>query len=351
MATPRPFVQIPDGTPPERLPEFLRVLQNNFAAAIADIEGRLRVESPATQKRLHATAGTRVTNALYAMEGPVTLDKARMGQDGDVLYLIDGGKSAVWGNGTTPAPTGGGTGPSVGKPHPLLDGDQDNDTVAHTVSRGDMIVGNSTPKWDALAKGSAHQFLRMNAGGTDPTWETVAYQNVLLDGVNHTDTAAATPVKGDLISHDGAIWNTLSMPASGDKFLARAAAGPTYVETVAQTGTAKVDLTGQTSGIGATNLRASGHTAGVYQVSVVAICTTASGSGAPTLDVTIGWTDTLGATTKNAVAGLSLSGTGRNDGVVTIRSTGAAAITYATTINAASGTPQYALYVRTLFLG
>ncbi|OGS00826.1 MAG: hypothetical protein A2V88_06205 [Elusimicrobia bacterium RBG_16_66_12] len=117
----------------------------------------------------------------------------------------------------------------------------------------------------------------------------------------------------------------------------------------------KVDLTAQTGAIGSTNL-SNGPPAGLYAIEVYAACTTASGSGAPTLDVTIGWTDVLGATTVN-VAGLNgttfalnLAATGRAHGKV-LAQVASGEITYATTINAASGNPQYAIYIRVVALG
>lgn len=111
----------------------------------------------------------------------------------------------------------------------------------------------------------------------------------------------------------------------------------------------KVDLTAQTAAIGSTNL-SSTPPAGFYEVQVVAICTTASGSGAPTLDVTLAWTDTLGATTEKTINALSLAATGRAHGATRMR-VASGNIAYSTTINAASGSPAYALYVRVMALG
>lgn len=54
--------------------------------------------------------------------------------------------------------------------HALLDGSVDSDTVAYTVLRGSMIIGNSTPKWGGLAIGGAGSVL--NSNGTDPSWNT-----------------------------------------------------------------------------------------------------------------------------------------------------------------------------------
>jgi hypothetical protein len=53
-------------------------------------------------------------------------------------------------------------------PHNLLDGVQDQDTVAAAVVAGDTIIGNATPKWDRLAKGVDGQLMAMLAGL--PAW-------------------------------------------------------------------------------------------------------------------------------------------------------------------------------------
>lgn len=55
-------------------------------------------------------------------------------------------------------------------PHALLDGTQNNDTLAAGPTRGDLIVANSTPKWARFAVGGAGTFLQ---GGTDPSWAKI----------------------------------------------------------------------------------------------------------------------------------------------------------------------------------
>jgi len=124
---------------------------------------------------------------------------------------------------------------------------------------------------------------------------------------------------------------------------------------VASRALGKVDLTGQTAAIASTAL-SNGAPAGLYAIEVYAVCTTASGSGAPTLDVTLGWTDVLGATTANAAGlngttfPLSLAATGRAQAKFILQ-LASGNITYSTTINAASGSPQYAIYIRVISLG
>lgn len=60
---------------------------------------------------------------------------------------------------------------STAGPHNLLDNASHPDTATGTVVRGDIIVGNSTPAWARLAKGSNLQVLVSNA--TDVVWATL----------------------------------------------------------------------------------------------------------------------------------------------------------------------------------
>jgi len=46
------------------------------------------------------------------------------------------------------------------------------DTLADTVVRGDLMIGNSTPKWARLAKGAAGTVLTM--GASDPAWTAIS---------------------------------------------------------------------------------------------------------------------------------------------------------------------------------
>lgn len=63
-------------------------------------------------------------------------------------------------------------------PHNLLDGSVNQDTVAHTVVLGDLIYGNATPKWQALAGQitTTRKFLRQTGTGAIsavPAWDTL----------------------------------------------------------------------------------------------------------------------------------------------------------------------------------
>lgn len=81
----------------------------------------------------------------------------QLSTDGQV-YRFDG-TTQVWSTFTT------GTHNLLSATHP--------DTVPAAVVRGDVIVGNATPKWARLAIGTAFKLLRINAGGTDPEWGAV----------------------------------------------------------------------------------------------------------------------------------------------------------------------------------
>jgi len=55
----------------------------------------------------------------------------------------------------------------------LLDGTQHLDTLAGTVARGDLIVGNSTPKWARLALGARGKITASD--GSDVAWKRPAF--------------------------------------------------------------------------------------------------------------------------------------------------------------------------------
>jgi hypothetical protein len=88
-----------------------------------------------------------------------------------------------------------------GSANALLDGSVHTDTAAGTVVRGDLIVGNSTPKWGRLALGASGTILKSN--GTDAAWaavSTVATSSAALQAwrrnqIQNAGTSKA-PMKG-----------------------------------------------------------------------------------------------------------------------------------------------------------
>ncbi|KKN61513.1 hypothetical protein LCGC14_0521010 [marine sediment metagenome] len=57
---------------------------------------------------------------------------------------------------------------SAGGNHAILDGSVHTDSVADAVTRGSLIYGNATPKWDELVVGAANRLL--GSDGTDVAW-------------------------------------------------------------------------------------------------------------------------------------------------------------------------------------
>jgi len=82
-------------------------------------------------------------------------------------------------------------------PHDILSTSH-GDTLADTVVRGDLVVGNVTPKWARLAAGTIGQVLVM--GATDPGWAAPAPAGVhAVLSATHTDTLADGVIRGDLM--------------------------------------------------------------------------------------------------------------------------------------------------------
>lgn len=63
------------------------------------------------------------------------------------------------------------------------------DTLTASVVRGDVIIGNSTPKWSRLAHGTAGQVLTTD--GTDVSWGSSAAALTAIPAANLTGTSAA----------------------------------------------------------------------------------------------------------------------------------------------------------------
>ena len=126
----------------------------------------------------------------------------------------------------------------------LLDGIK-ADTVAQTVTRGSLIYGNSTPKWDELVLGAANRVLWSD--GTDISWSASPRLANIADtgGTNRITTATASPhltLSGDLlVSGNAAILTT---PAADVILLVAASASYASSLTLAKIGATGIALTG-----------------------------------------------------------------------------------------------------------
>lgn len=80
----------------------------------------------------------------------------------------------------------------------LLDGSLHTDTAAGTVVRGDVIIGNSTPAWARLAKGTANQVLSMDSTATDVAWAAKQIYPFTVQALTSSPTDAQTIYFGNL---------------------------------------------------------------------------------------------------------------------------------------------------------
>lgn len=97
------------------------------------------------------------------------------------------------------------------------------DTLAATAARGALIYGNSTPRWARLTLGAAGTVLRSD--GTDLAWSADGHN---LLSARHADVTAATAVRGDLITAQGAAptWSRLAKSATATHVLKAGAMEP-----------------------------------------------------------------------------------------------------------------------------
>ncbi len=113
--------------------------------------------------------------------------------------------------------------------HAILDGSIHTDSVADGVTRGSIIYGNATPKWDELVLGASGRVLRSD--GTDMSWAVLASSdlsdsaNILLaDGsvaltapwAANNDITGLTKLEVDNVRIDG---NTVSVTNANDDLI------------------------------------------------------------------------------------------------------------------------------------
>lgn len=102
---------------------------------------------------------------------------------------------------------------SADLPHAMLDGSVHTDSVADAVSRGSIIIGNSTPKWDELVVGTTGQYL--GTDGTDILWRAQStLDHGSIGGLTDNDHAQYllvadiddTPVNGETAQPISSNW-------------------------------------------------------------------------------------------------------------------------------------------------
>lgn len=157
--------------------------------------------------------GQAYADVLGDLSGTATSAFDMNGQDitnGGVVFLTEqadaeadvAGKGQIWVNTATPNElyftddAGTDFQLGTGAAHAILDGSVHNDSVADAVTRGSLIYGNSTPKWDELAVGAAGTTLVSD--GTDASWSaarpdvTTAAVTLYVDAGSGNDSNAGT---------------------------------------------------------------------------------------------------------------------------------------------------------------
>lgn len=151
---------------------------------------------------------------IFTFDG-TNVKKLAVGTNGQVLKAASGQATGLqW---AADNDSGGG-----GTPHDLLDGSVAQDTLAGTVVRGDVVVGNATPKWARVAKGAAGTAL--GSDGTDTSFRTVS--QLLNDGL--------TEAQGDVLYRGASDWTNLGPGTKGKALVTGgAAANPAWATVLA----------------------------------------------------------------------------------------------------------------------
>jgi hypothetical protein len=180
-----------------------------------------------------------------------------------------------------------------------------------------------------------------NTGAASLNVDNVGVKNIKQpDGLTDPTTGEIVAGRPITLYFDGTVWRLPANSGVGicDNLHALGGSGnciltPSILGSVA--------LTSQTASLGSTNLVAT-PVAGMYRVVTVAQATTAATAGSGcSLAVTIGYTDSAGATTNNTISALSLAAPGRSMGAMSLM-VASGSITYSTTLTA--GTCSGELY-------
>lgn len=215
-----------------------------------------------------------------------------------------------------------------------------------TYAQGDMLYYSSGMQ--RLAKSTtATRYVANTGTSNNPAWAQVNLANGVTGTLPVTNGGTG---QASALTQYGVIYGStttamasatgLKVDATNQRIFATYSGLTTEGEGVTWIGDV-VALTAQTAAIGATNMT-NGAARMLHRVSYYLVTTTADVT-AGTIQVSIGYTDVLGATTQVSAA-LSLAATGRTSGQFFIqRASGN--ITYATTLVGIMGTAQYALYL------
>lgn len=213
----------------------------------------------------------------------------------------------------------------------LLDGSVHSDTTNSPVTKGDLIVGNSTPAWDDLAVGTDGQVLTADSAQTlGVKWATPSGgSNALLDGSTHTDTTNSAVTKGDLIvGNSTPAWDDLAVGSDGQVLTADSAqtlgvkwASPTAGDTIVRK-TADETVNNSASLQNDDELVMSVSANGVYWFEIILLCSSPSTASDFKADFTVpsGTTMLYGPVNYQAAAQWDITGTAVNPQVLKTQS-------------------------------
>jgi hypothetical protein len=202
----------------------------------------------------------------------------------------------------------------------------------------------------ALTAYTAGMHLTLNADTSNTGAATLNVDSIGLKNIKQPD-GITDPTTGQIVAgrpialyFDGTVWRLPANSGVGtcDNLHAVSGSG-NCISTPSILGS--VALASQTASLSSANLVAT-PASGMYRVVTVAQATTAATAGSGcTLAVTIGYTDSAGATTNNTISGLSLAALGRSMGAMSLM-VASGTITYSTTRTAGTCSgDQYALNI------
>lgn len=200
-----PFVTVPDGA---NYTSLLRVMS---AADIAAVPNWAAVTVQIRTQSLFSD-GTDVSRLSVNISTPSSVDISRHDSSTGTRYVTvtnagllkvesSGSFMIVPGAGATKLLTGDATGLAAWGNPSLLSG-YHGDTLAAAVTRGDLIVGNSTPQWSRFAIGALGTMLK--SAGSDPAWSSETLPGV--GGVVLTDQSVVSMDDETLFYEDSPVY-------------------------------------------------------------------------------------------------------------------------------------------------
>jgi len=195
----------------------------------------------------------------------------------DGQYLAYNGSTSNWENRNFPASS----------THNLLDGVTHPDTIAQTVTRGALIVGNSTPKWSALTIGGVNTSLLSD--GTDATWGFVNINSGTTGTLAATrgGTGLTSGTSGGLVYFNSATTIASSGVLTSNALLYGAGAGNAPAAITNNATATRKFVTQVSSGAPSYETLVNGDVAELLAVTDLSTYATASGTGTTAIRATL----------------------------------------------------------------